>query len=167
MADHAVERRGAAVSAVCLYFGCYREPGHYLFASGWQSLGPRGDAVVRFLSNGESIHIDGSLAPLLSPSGRICWSAQGGTMQERERISCRSEEAPQGQFLRHELPNGYTAIQWWDRQQGDTRGGSNSTILLAGQHDTAAMLAALDQHFPRVRANLERGGVALVEVPRG
>ena len=26
-------------------------------------------------------------------------------------------ECPQGQFLLHHLPNGFTAIAWWDRTQ--------------------------------------------------
>lgn len=146
----------------CLYFGCWEEPGHTLIDIAGRAVSSRHPSV-RFAIGGEAVHIDGSLAPRLSTKGLV-WAAQGKTDQERIRIDCRSSEAPQGQFLRHELSNGYTAIQWWDRQQGDKRGGSNSTILLAGQHDSEELLAALDAFFPNVRANLIRGGVQLVEV---
>lgn len=146
----------------CLYFGCWKEPGHILIGLDGRAVSSRHPAV-RFVVGDETIHIDGSLAPRLSTKG-IVWAAQGRTDQERIRIDCRSEEAPQGQFLRHELPNGYTAIQWWDRQQGDERGGSNSSILMEGKRDSAELIAALDAFFPNVRANLVRGGVQLVEV---
>jgi hypothetical protein len=75
-----------------------------------------------------------------------------------------SGECPQGQFLLHHGVHGYTLIQWWDRCQGDTRGACNSSILLEGDHTSEEMLAALREHFPHVLANLERAGVALVEV---
>jgi hypothetical protein len=75
-----------------------------------------------------------------------------------------SGECPQGQFLRHVLPNGFTAIQWWDRCQGDGRGACNSTVLLEGTHTTPEMLEALYAHFPHVAENLKRAGVQLVEV---
>lgn len=69
-----------------------------------------------------------------------------------------------GQSLLHHLDTGFTAIQWWDRCQGDTRGACNSTVLLEGKHTAEEMLAALREHFPHVLANLEKAGVKLVEV---
>lgn len=142
----------------CLYFGCWKEPGHILIGLDGRAVSSRHPAV-RFVVGDKTIHIDGSLAPRQVRGYPVCWKA----ICERARAHYCGE-APQGQFLRHELPNGYTAIQWWDRQQGDTRPGSNSTILLEGIHDSAELIAALDAFFPNVRANLVRGGVQLVEV---
>lgn len=79
--------------------------------------------------------------------------------QSRVEYEYDSEEFPQGEFLLHHLDNGYTAIQWWDRCQGDTRSGCNSTVLVKGVHTAAEMLEALRQHFPHVVANLERAGI--------
>lgn len=76
----------------------------------------------------------------------------------------RSEEYPQGRFLIHYLDNGYTAMQWWDRNQGDTRPNCNSTILLKGTHTVEVMLAALHEYFPTVEENLIKASVELVHV---
>jgi len=142
----------------CLYFGCWRDSGHILVdPDGWP-LRSRHPAVWPKVDD-ETFHIDGALAPRRVQGGPVCWKAMCGRTRAHY-----CGEAPQGQFLRHELPNGYTAIQWWDRQQGDTRPGSNSTILLEGSHDSAELIAALEAFFPSVRANLVRGGVQLVEV---
>jgi hypothetical protein len=81
-------------------------------------------------------------------------------------LKVQSEEYQQGQFLRHELL-GFTALQWFDRCQGDIRGACNSTILLEGVHTSEEMLAALAEHFPHVLENLKRAGVELVEVEAG
>lgn len=117
--------------------------------------------------HGERFHIDGALAPRMTPAGLIRCVAEGETQKDRNRIASRTHECEQGKFLRHELPSGFTAIQWWDRCQGDRRGGSNSTILLEGVHNTEAMLLAIDEFFPTVRDNLDRNGIDLVEVTRG
>jgi len=92
-------------------------------------------------------------------TGNLCWGAQ---FPRGEYV--RADEYPQGQFLRHELDNGFTVLQWWDRCQGDSRGACNSTILLEGKHTTEELLAALAEHFPHVLENLKRAGVELVEV---
>lgn len=145
----------------CLYFGCWNQPGHYLFL-------PNGkwDHRLEYYDNqADRVHLDGTLAPrLLKRSGTLCWAGLGDAVEERRRITRDSEECPQGQFLRHDLSTGFTAIQWWDRCQGDTRGACNSTILLEGKRSSEEMLAALKEHFPHVLANLERAGVKLVEV---
>jgi hypothetical protein len=88
----------------------------------------------------------------------------GKDQKEACNIDYDSSEYPQGQFLVHHLDSGYTAMAWWDRCQGDTRGACNSTILLEGRHTAEEMLAALQKHFPHVLANLEKHGVKLVEV---
>ena len=155
------------------YFGCWNSPGHYLHSPGGRShFDPR---VAKY---GNGIHVDGSLAPRIMRrtfkkrdgswilSGARCWLGEGATPDEASAIDYASVEMPQGFYLHHHLDNGYTAVQWWDRCQGDKRGGCNSTILLEGRHDAPEMLAALREHFPHVLANLERGGVELVEVPR-
>ncbi len=152
----------------CLYFGCWNQSGHYLFLPGGQSA--HRQSSIELYGGAERIHLDGSLAPRkinkswLANFGKLCWQGQGKTNDERLRTGYDSEEYPQGQFLLHHLNNGYTAIQWWDRCQGDTRGACNSTILLKGVHTSAEMLAALQQYFPHVLANLKKAGVELVEV---
>lgn len=147
-----------------LFFGCWNRPGHFLWAPGGH--GVRGDTDRVELYDGQS-HLDGNLAPRKMKAhhgGALCWAGQGATQKERDRIRYDSDECPEGQFLRHALPNGFTALQWWDRRQGDRRGACNSTVLLEGDHPTVVMLAALREHFPHVIANLNRAGIALVEV---
>lgn len=147
-----------------LYFGCWNVAGHYMF-------GPFGSAESYYhpacrYGGEQSIHIDSTLAPRKCPrTGRTTFVGMAPTKEARDRISYRDAEFPQGKFLLHHLDNGYTAIQWWDRNQGDTRGACNSTVLLHGKHDAAAMLEALRANFPTVLANLERAGVKLEAVP--
>jgi hypothetical protein len=154
----------------CFYFGCWNRAGHYLNLPGGQSAHERAHVLVEYY--GHRVHIDGTLAPRKNTRhsrgdfGALCWQGQGITPEERSRIGYDSEEYPQGQFLLHVLDNGYTAIQWWDRCQGDTRGACNSTILLEGTHTADEMVAALHEHFPSVLENLRKGGVSLVEVKR-
>ncbi len=145
----------------CLFFGCWNGPGHFVFDTNGQNARPYGIGEYY----GDRIHLDGTLAPRKSRrDGLLCWAGQGETPDRRNSITYNSDEHPQGQFLRHVLDSGFTAIQWWDRQQGDSRGACNSTLLLEGAHSTEEMLAALHLHFPHVVANLTKGGVALVEV---
>lgn len=143
----------------CFYFGCLNQAGHYMHGAGAGSWSER----ERFSYFGDHVHIDGSLAPR-KDHGQLVWSGKGATLRERQGISWRSEEFPQGQFLRHDLDIGFTAIQWWDRTQGDTRSACNSTILLEGKHTSEEMIAALKEHFPHVLENLTKAGVQLVEV---
>lgn len=153
------------------FFGCWNEAGHDLWAPGGRWVTRAENAL--FSSGG----LDGTLAPRRMdrdrrrgperlPPGALCWAGQGKTSEERVDLLYDSDEYPQGQYLLHHLPNGFTALAWWDRCQGDTRGGCSSTFLLEGKHDAPAMLGALAQHFPHVLANLERHGVELVAVPR-
>lgn len=143
----------------CYFFGCWGQPGHYL-------VGPGGSyvpSISKVTSYGDHIHIDGSLAPRMK-DGRVTWVGSGATPRDRELITSYSAELPQGQFMLHWLDNGFTAIQWWDRQQGDMRGACNSTVLLEGIHNVETMLAAARQHFPSVLENLKKAGIELVEV---
>lgn len=142
------------------FFGCWNKPGHFLY-------GPRGayvymreiDIVTRYRGgDGKDHHLDSTLAPR-ELGGRIIWKSKAGLPSNRNGSECA-----QGQFLRHVLSNGFTALQWWDRCQGDTRGACNSTVLVEGERTTEEMLAALRENFPSVVENLERAGVKLVEV---
>lgn len=146
----------------CYYFGCWNEAGHFLHSSGRGHIDR--DVYRRIERYGEGVHLDGSLAPRRNREGGICWEGQGKTQDERGRIHSNSGECAQGKYLLHVLPNGFTAIQWWDRCQGDTRGACNSTVLLEGTHAADEMVAALAQHFPHVLENLKKHGVELVNV---
>lgn len=144
----------------CFYFGCWGRAGHFLHAPSGRPV-YRSDDLVYYGSPRQ--HLDGSLAPRKHEhDGRLCWSGQ----VTDEAITYRSEEYPQGRFLLHHLDTGFTAIQWWDRTQGDSRGACNSTILLEGEHTAGEMIAALHEHFPTVAANLKAAGIELVEVRR-
>jgi hypothetical protein len=155
----------------CFYFGCWNEAGHYLFAPGkaWHAQ----DAAIVYYTGGlprERRHLDGSLAPRRlaeSFGGGLCWAGQGVIPSHPHlEIEYRSGEYPQGQYLLHHLDNGFSAVQWWDRNQGDTRGACNSTILLEGEHTAEEVLAAGRENFPHVFANLAKAGVELVEVKK-
>ena len=146
----------------CFYFGCWNCPGHFSFAPGGRTV--HGDRIEHYGKGDHRHHLDGSLAPRKHASdGHLCWGGQDG---KERRIDYRSEEYPQGQFLIHHLDNGFTAMQWWDRNQGDNRGACNSTVLLKGEHGGGEMLMALHAHFPHVAENLKKAGVALDEVRR-
>jgi hypothetical protein len=157
----------------CLYFGCWNEPGHFLYLPGG---GSAREHRLESYGKGE-VHLDGTLAPRRIRRGTsaicratgltwgdICWEGMGRTREDRQRIHYDADECPQGEFLLHQLDTGFTAIQWWDRTQGDGRGACNGTLLLEGRRTSAELLAALAAHFPHVLANLTKAGVSLVEV---
>lgn len=155
----------------CLYFGCWNVPGHFLWLPGGRS--------AAYLSpdhyGKDLISLDGILAPRrlrdgtrsfekFGGFGKIVWAGMGATRDERSLIRNDSEEFPQGKFLLHYFDSDYTAIQWWDRTQGDEREACNSTILLHGKHSANDMTAALVEHFPHVAENLTKRNVGLTEV---
>lgn len=148
----------------CFYFGCWNRPGHCLVEPGGKRV-PGGfqaeHGIVRF--SGDR-HLDASLAPKKNQrTGVIACAAFAKDRDEYHRMQY-FEECPQGQYVLHHLSNGFTAVQWWDRNQGDKRGACNSTILLEGKHTAEEMIAALHEHFPHVAANLAKAGVELVRV---
>lgn len=164
---------------LCFYFGAWGYPGHYFRGPMMNGRPIYPNDRVRVVCNGvvygpervchfgDMIHIDANLAPMRNKrTGELCWGGQGATRDDRLRIRDGAEEYPQGQFLRHVLDNGFTAIQWWDRNQGDTRRACNSTILLWGEASTTDLIIASGKYFPTVLQNLQRAGVDLVEVPR-
>lgn len=141
----------------CFFFGVDTHAGHVLHGGS-----SRFDESVTMYGGR---HVDGTLAPRRdNRTGALFFLGAEPRDSGREY---RSEECAQGQYLHHVLPNGYSAVQWWDRNQGDTRGACNSTILLEGVHDAAAVLDAGRKHFPKVFENLQRAGVELVEVKIG
>jgi len=144
----------------CLFFGCWNQPGHILVRSGGVRHGLSEDE--RRLSD----ELDSVYAPRRGRSGKLCWLGQAPTAEADRALLWElrdSGEYPQGQFLHHRHGK-WSLIQWWDRNQGDTRGACNSTILLEGEHTSEEVLAAGKLHFPHVFENLSRAGVALVEV---
>jgi hypothetical protein len=154
-------RMGAGRMADPLFFGCWGRAGHYLFGPGG-SLPSMSTQSSRDLCT----KLDGSYAPRRGRSGALCWRAMAPTAEADRLLGWEirdSGECPQGQFLHHHL-DGFSLIQWWDRCQGDTRPGCNSTVLLVGEHDSATVRAAARKHFPEVLRNLERHCVELLEV---
>lgn len=142
--------------------GRHVEVGHYLYAPGGHRVWDN-----KIETYGDCMHLDGSLAPRkYRPyyGGGLCWVGSATTKEGRDKIQYNSEEYPQGQFLMHHLDNGFTAISWWDRCHGDTRGACNSTVLLEGAHDANTMLEALHKHFPHVLENLTANDVILTNV---
>ena len=151
----------------CFYFGCWNQPGHYIRESPKNPPRPPDttyDQRHQIEYYGDHVHLDSTLAPRCTTQSKMVWAGQGKTREERNQLIHKSFECDQGQFLHHHLDNGYTAIQWWDRTQGDTRGACNSTVLLEGRHTADEMVAALAEHFPSVLANLTKAGVTLQEV---
>jgi len=146
----------------CLFFGCWNEPGHYLVGPGRARVH---DAARVEVFGATRFHLDGSLAPRKGRDGKVTCVAWAKDEREQQDIGYLPEY-PQGQFLLHVLDNGFTAIQWWDRQQGDKRSACSSTILLEGVHTSEEMLTAARLHFPHVLENLKRGGIEIVEVAR-
>jgi hypothetical protein len=142
----------------CRYFGCWGEAGHYMHLPGGRSSG-RDDRAIEYY--GESRHIDGTLAPRKHRDGTVCCGLQDRDAHEH------CPEMRQGLFLLHHLDNGWTAIQWWDRNQGDSRGACNSTVLAKGQHTADEMVALAERYFPQVMQRLSEGNFELVEVQRG
>lgn len=143
------------------FFGCWNEPGHFL-RSPYRC---EHDPLIESFKLG-TIHIDGTLAPRVYRAGSrvgvgVCWTAQGDTREDRSRIQHASDEMPQGRYLHHVLDNGFSAVTWWDRCQGDTRGACNSVILLRGEHDAETVLVAGRESFPSVFENLRKAGVDL------
>jgi hypothetical protein len=150
------------------FFGCWNQPGHYLFHPGGSSvLRSEEEGPIVTLPNGA--HIDGGLAPrkhrFLEKDGseKILFVGQSPTYEGRRRTERDSSECQQGCFLIHHFGS-FTYMSWWDRAQGDTRGACNSTFILEGEHKADVMLAMLEKNFPHVVENLRKAKISLREV---
>ena len=151
--------------SIVFFFGCWNEAGHFLFDRNRRVRYSEEDAITIYEFDGERRHIDGTLAPMRTSYAKgIVFGGMRSLRDRRVAMHHDAGELPDGKFLRHELSNGYTAISWWDRSQGDKRPGCNSTVLMYGSHTSEEMLAALRENFPHIVENLEKHGVKLVEV---
>lgn len=167
MSEHTTKPRA-------FYFGCWNEAGHYMFPSPKNEFATRDEQrrVERFDQG--RVSVDGTLAPRRLRHGTRAWRTYDGadpvwtglgqSRDDIQRIEYDSEEYKQGQFVRHDLDTGYTAIAWWDRNQGDLRDGCSSTFFYEGLHTSDEMVAAFREHFPHVAANIDRAGIHLVDV---
>lgn len=152
----------------CYYFGYRAGSGFCLQAPGDQQLTSEERHLQYFVVKGEMIHLDGALAPKrMARTREIVWEGKGKNEHERTRIQYNSTEMRQGLFLRHELSTGFTAISWWDRCQGDSRGNCSGTLLLEGKRTSRELIEALKRHFPKVVENMTKAGVQLIEVQPG
>lgn len=151
------------------YFGCWNRPGHFWFDGhgNWISIGDR--RLIPFNDG-----IDGGYAPRAFKEGFLlnrwlvrtpacCFSAEGKTVEQFNKINCGSDEYPQGHFLLHQQ-RGHTLMSWWDRTQGDTRPNCNSNLVAEGVHTSLEMHDLLVEHFPHVAQNLIKAGIVLREV---
>lgn len=116
------------------YFGCNREPGHYLFDERGEKTQHWGDPSLRAVKDALA-HMDGVLPPLATdkfqaPLYQASFSMLGGL--------------------------GYCALSWWDCSV-DKRPGSNSTVFAPGCFwEPEIMLVEAQVKLPWVFTRLPR-----------
>jgi hypothetical protein len=93
----------------------------------------------------------------------MVYCAQARNNSEWQDIQYRSEEFPQGQFLRH-VVDGCTLLAWWDRSHSDKRAGINSTFIVEGAQAIQDMLEWFPRFFPRCAQRIRDAGLSLVDV---
>jgi len=142
------------------WHGCWLRPGHFLFGrDGHDVHGDDAPPVARYGS-----YLDGGWAPRRRRDGSITFVCDAPEPERRE-VAYRTEECEQGQFLVHRLRDGaFTLMSWWDRAQGDRRGGCNSCYLVEGAPSVDDMLAWFPRHFPQQAQRLADAGIKLVQV---
>jgi hypothetical protein len=106
-----------------LYFGCWRESGHYLFHPGMRSVRHTDDIKLPW------DRYDAVLAPTTQP---------GGYGNEQKEGICA---------LHHK--DGWTALAFWDRSV-DSRPGSNSIIFAQEELEFDQMVNLFKTTFPAV-----------------
>lgn len=155
------------------YFGCWGRAGHYWFGAGGHQVGGDQENALSYRFE----YIDGGYAPRrwkpgLNMNRKLvdnpdrCFVMEGKTREDRWSITSDTVEYPQGVYLNHHLIyNGelWTLMSWWDRSQGDTRGGCNSSVAACGKHTADMMFVGLCEFFPTVAANLARAQIVLRE----
>jgi len=124
------------------YYGCGPVGiGHYFHKTTGERDYLFGDAACPW-----RYAVDGRLQPRIGPDTRLPRS--DGTALADYR-----PEAPQGVCAVHRL-DGWTCVAWWDRS-ADTRGASNSSIVIDDPAITFDALIALARHeFPWVFARI-------------
>jgi hypothetical protein len=126
----------------CLYFGCIRKAGHYLWAK-------NGDHIVEDWQREREIRqvFGGAL------DGALCWNGRA----ERRGHDQRDETEGRA-FITHR--GGWTALAFWDRSV-DKRGACNSVFFAPGELTFEQMVRLARHHWPKV---WERFTFAVVEV---
>jgi len=144
------------------FFGCWNQAGHFMWApGGGRPTADRDDTILGPEHRGR--YPDGTLAPRrLNTDGKVVWLLQDKPDAHRS-LEYQSHECDEGYYLIHHI-NGFTFMSWWDRHQGDTRPGCNSTFILEGTHDAVKMFDELVVHFPHVVENLRKAEVSLRQV---
>lgn len=133
------------------WHGCWLQAGHHMFARRGYS---HRECPLYNLTG-----LDTGFTPMRHQrTGNIVYSWQcGGFDQARQKLFYRSEELPQGQFLRHYFRD-CTMLTWWDRSQGDTRGNCNSCYIVKGEHTSTEMLEWFPKFFPAQVQCIAEGG---------
>lgn len=111
-----------------IYFGCYRETGHFFWRPGMQYAPYDGNVTPWGWA------IDGGLCPGASTNPDRTWE--------------RGRPEVEGEVVLHHK-NGWTALAFWDRSV-DQRPGSNSVFCAEGNFTFEEMCALAQQHFPTV-----------------
>lgn len=140
------------------WHGCWLRAGHFL----WNRDGAHADDSPLAV-----LQLDGGYVPRRH-RGTYALVALASTLdyEKRRELGYKSDELPQGQYLRSIVKlDGtiYTILAWWDRTQGDPRSACNSCFIVRGDHSAAMMLAAFPRHFPKQVERLAAAGVRLVE----
>lgn len=162
----------AVIKPRTFYHGVYLDLGHYLWVHQQVVKGPGYPVCFPQLVHPRVARdipwrhesLDSALAPRRSHAmRRIMWIDQGADREARQNILYGSEECPEGEYLLHNR-DGWTAISWWDRHQGDTRGNCNGVFIMEGDHDGPDMEDAMSTFFYPILDNLHKAGITLRQV---
>lgn len=141
----------------CWWHGCWLTAGHFLFARHGRNV----EGASNHPFKGLTPSLDTGYAPRRHKrTGAIVYMFQcGGFEDARRDLFYKSDELPQGQFLRHYFKGrDVTLLAWWDRAQGDTRGNCNSVFAVQGDHPTVEMLEWFPKFFPAQAKCIANGG---------
>lgn len=108
------------------YFGCWGEPGHYLYDCEHRMIVRQEAAIWR------SRNLDAGYCPNAAVDS--FWIAHGPQIE--------------GEALLHHV-DGWTVLAFWDRS-GDRRSGSNSAFLMRGEHTFEDVVNMSKFYFPEI-----------------